>query len=273
MNFKRLYLCIITAALVTGCAGMSAEEKRQVQLLEDRVLLLQASMEETNAKLDDLSNKLILLHDKINSSMPEKKEEELKKEGNPAGIMPPNWLRVVNLDTNLAAANSIEASVKAGGTKAEKDSEVVEKATIREKAKPDVAEKAASETGLTAERLYSMAWKEYNAGRYEEARKLFLSIVDRFPNHGLADNALYWVGETYYTKKDFAKALEVFRKTADKYPEGNKAPDSLLKAAYSSMGIKDKEQAVDMLRDLVSRYPGTESAQKAKSTLDNLLID
>ena len=102
------------------------------------------------------------------------------------------------------------------------------------------------------------------------AARAFKTLVERYPAHELADNALYWLGEVEYAQKNYKQALDVFRKVVDVYPSGNKVPDALLKMAFCQQELGDKAKAKATLENLVNRFPWSGPAKKAKERLQSL---
>ena len=221
------------AALLAGCAS-TGDNQEALAELNRQMTELRQSVAETNSRVEDLDNKFVLLHEKL----------EARRTGGGMGdggwggdsFSPPEGLKVVRLG---------EEEKKTGET-------------------------GAPAWTKGPEDLYDRGQDLFMAGRYTEARAVFSDLVASYPNHDLTDNALYWTGESYYSEKDFSKALASFREAAEKYPGGNKAPDALLKVAYSYMELDKTPDAQKALEALVERYPDSEAAIKAKKTLKRL---
>lgn len=241
MKHKTILTLSVLAFVVTGCAGMN-EQQKSIDKLSLQVADLQASLEQTNSKADDLGNKFILLQEKIDASR-------------------------ADID-KLSAAAAVPSHPPEGLT-------VVPLAEEELKYNPGPGQKGHTmkkETGgASAEVLYNKGQDLFLSGRYEEARGAFNAFLKAYPRHGLSDNALYWVGESYYAEKNFARALEKFREIADKYPGENKAPDALLKAGFSHMEMNEGDRARAVLEKVVAMYPGTDAASKAKKALESAL--
>ena len=116
--------------------------------------------------------------------------------------------------------------------------------------------------------------KLYNQGRtlllernISKARTLFSDFGKKFPDHELADNALYWLGECSYTTGDYEKAAEIFKDLIQTYPKGQKVPAALLKTGYAYMSMDDVSQANHYLKQVITRYPFSPAADKAQQKL------
>lgn len=237
MKLKTLiFLC--TAVALTGCAGMK-EQQKAIDQLSSQVSELKTSLNDANSRIDDLGNRLTLLHEKTEASRAEL-EKLSASQAVPAA--PPEGLKVVPL---------VEEPLKYNPGPMQRSHTV-------------------KETMLAAQDMYNKGQDLFMAGRYGESREAFTAFLKAYPRHSLSDNALYWIGESYYTEKDFEKALEKFAETADKYPEENKTPDALLKAGFSNVEMKRPGKAREYFERLLSRHPSSGAASKARGALEGL---
>ncbi|HEY4707194.1 MAG TPA: tol-pal system protein YbgF [Thermodesulfobacteriota bacterium] len=227
----------MTAAL-TGCAGMK-EQQKAIDQLNVQVSDLKTSLGSANSRIDDLGNRLTLLHEKTEASRAE--IEKLAAQAVPAA--PPEGLKVVPL---------------------------AEEPALKYNPGPMQRSHTVKETMLPAQDMYNKGQDLFMAGRYGEAREAFAAFLKAYPRHSLSDNALYWMGEAYYTEKDFEKALEKFAETADKYPEENKTPDALLKAGFSNVEMNRPGKAREYFERLLSGYPSSGAAAKARGAIEGL---
>jgi tol-pal system protein YbgF len=117
--------------------------------------------------------------------------------------------------------------------------------------------------------------KLYNKGRELLLRKrnvpmaqvLFSDFIKEFPNHELADNAMYWLGECSYTTGHYEQAAKIFKTLVQTYPKGQKVPDALLKTGYAYISIDDVSQANHYFKQVITRYPFSPAADKAQKRL------
>ncbi len=77
---------------------------------------------------------------------------------------------------------------------------------------------AAASTPDTPEGLYARALdliqKDAN---YAGGRAMLQDFLQRYPQHSLAVNAMYWVGESYYGEKKYENAILQFQDVIQKY--------------------------------------------------------
>lgn len=222
------FLSTAVLLVVSGCAGTQGVRGDDA----DRVSALSQSLDETNAKLEELNNKFLLLHEKIESLNGEKRASAQ----DPSAFELPEGLRVVKLGEEPKAQDS----------------------------------KSEKKASRGAQELYYAGQDLFIAGNYDEAREAFLELVSAHPKSSLGDNALYWTGESYYVNKEFDKALPHFQEIIQRYPDENKAPDASLKIGYSHLELGNRKKAKESFEALLKRYPKSEAAEKAKKALKKL---
>ncbi len=124
--------------------------------------------------------------------------------------------------------------------------------------------------GLSREKLYLTAYKEFQSKDYAGAVKLFTGFLNSYPRSMLADNAMYWVGEAFYEQKDFPRAIENLNKLVQEYPRANRAPYALFRLGtiYGQSG--DNPSALARFRELMEKYPRSEPARLSALYVEKL---
>ncbi len=117
------------------------------------------------------------------------------------------------------------------------------------------------------EKLYHKARNLLLENSPSEALVLFRDFLEAYPDHSLADNAMYWMGECYYSMKLFKNAAQTFQKLVRQYPKGLKVPDAILKTGYSYLSLKDMNRAHHYLKQVVTQFPFSDAAEKAQQKL------
>ncbi|SDB49805.1 tol-pal system protein YbgF [Desulfonatronum thiosulfatophilum] len=121
-----------------------------------------------------------------------------------------------------------------------------------------------------AKALYDQALAKYFDARYARARADFFAFQERFPNHPLLPNALYWHAETLYAQKQFAQSIFVFKELSRRFPKHAKAPDALLKAGYAYEQLEDIPNARFHLQIVLEDYPNAPAAALARERLSRM---
>lgn len=234
-------LALVPFVFAGGCA--TEKIKKDPPPEKERLLIvdLKNSMAETNMRLEELNNKFMLLQEKVMANA--EKTAALKKELKTKEVKapkkepakespPPKGLRVITLE-------DLEA-------------------TETEAAEPTVDE------------IYNEGQDLFLSGKYKAARRALKTVVEKFPGHHLADNALYWSGESYYATEEYEMALLKFKTVMKKYPGENKAPAALLKIGYSYIELENPEKAARAFKELIKLYPDSEAAYKARKKLKEI---
>lgn len=132
-------------------------------------------------------------------------------------------------------------------------------------ANPGVAPPA----GLQAGTLYTSAYSDQLAGKYDIAFQEFSDYLKYFSNTDLAPNAQYYVADIYYRKADWNDALTAFDAVLEKFPDNNKTPDARYMKAMCLLKLGKNDSAAKEFRDVYGRYVNEqpEIAAKAKAQL------
>ncbi len=115
--------------------------------------------------------------------------------------------------------------------------------------------------------LYKKARTLLLAKDIDNAADLFLTFAEQHPDHGLADNALYWLGECHYTTGRYKQAVDVFQVLVKTYPKAEKVPDALLKTGYAYISLDDITRADHYLKLVIKKHPFSRAAEKAQIRL------
>ena len=125
------------------------------------------------------------------------------------------------------------------------------------------------EPELTAEQLYQNALDAIrNQDEFSAGRKMLESFADKYPDHELYINALYWIGEAYYGEKQYESAILQFQDVISKYPSHPKAAAAMLKQALSFNALGDGENARTTMQKVIVEYPDSSQAEAAKKYLE-----
>lgn len=120
------------------------------------------------------------------------------------------------------------------------------------------------------QQAYQKAYETLQAGLYEEAILAFSAFLKAHPESEQAGNAWYWLGEAYYVKRDFIGARQAFGQVVERFPNHPKAPDALLKLGYVAIDLGDWQAATRHLNEVIQRFPGTRAAQLAGERLGQM---
>jgi tol-pal system protein YbgF len=118
--------------------------------------------------------------------------------------------------------------------------------------------------------LFDVAYKQLQASKHEDSRRLFRIFLTRFAKDAKAANAQYWLGESYFLEKKYAQAIGEFQKVLDTYPKSTVVPDAMFRNGQSFANLKYCTDARVFLQELMRRYPRSPRVREAKDLLREL---
>jgi tol-pal system protein YbgF len=137
-------------------------------------------------------------------------------------------------------------------------------------ATPADTARTAAAGGLAAEDLYEQAARDFTQGRFEMALVGFRTLAAAYPDHELADNALYGVGESYYALARYDSAGAAYREVESRYPRGDRVPAALYKLGMVHEKLGDKAEAQRVFEHLREKFPRSGEAKLAEERLREL---
>jgi tol-pal system protein YbgF len=254
-------LVVALGVMLSGCANSRIEAlEKQTAQLDKKLKDMQKAYAAQSVSVEDMETRLFLLQDELDT---------LRKR--PA---PPERLPVVRVRPRPGprATPGPNAPVKEYD-ELTPDGRVVGRQPKR--ATPPPAPTPRKKSGLSADdrnaaSLYKTATEHRKNGRFEDAIGIYTRLVENFPNHGLADNAVYWIAECYYVRGLWQKALQTFQLVIANYPLGNKAPDAMFKLGLCYHQMRDYSQAREVWEQLRDMFPGSPAAQLAAARLEKV---
>ena len=131
---------------------------------------------------------------------------------------------------------------------------------------------AGAPQGVQAGTLYTSAYSDLIAGKYDIAFQEFSDYLKYFGGTELAPQAQYSIADIYYRKADYADALTAFDAVLEKFPEGPKTPDARYMKAMCLVKLGKDDSAAREFREIHARYVNDrpDIAAKAKEQLRDL---
>lgn len=120
---------------------------------------------------------------------------------------------------------------------------------------------------------YEAATKQWNAGDYPTAVRMYFAVVKEHPRSSRADDALYWAGVTQFLYiGQTEKALETLQLLLKRYPDRDMAPQAQWYIAQIyELGYSDYERALEEYRK-ASLYEDREVREKSLYSLAECLF-
>jgi TolA-binding protein len=126
--------------------------------------------------------------------------------------------------------------------------------------------------GLQAGTLYTTAYSDQLAGKYDIAFQEFGEYLKYFSKTDLAPNAQYYLADIYYRKADYSNALSAFDAVLEVFPENPKTADAHYMKGMCLMKLGRNDSAAREFRDVYTRYLNDhpDIAAKAKAQLRDM---
>jgi tol-pal system protein YbgF len=251
---QRALLLLVLCYGIPAQAGLleDDEARKQIQLLEARVLKLEDAVKQQTRSMLDLQSQIDSLNAEIRQLRGQNEEtvhglqdsEKRQKDF------------YVDLDTRLRHFESAEEATKEAAAK----DAVAAKATVAP-VSDDPFDPVAED------RAFEAGYSSFKAGSYANAAKAFHDFIKKFPDSVRVSDANYWMGNTQLAMKDYNNALDTYQGYLKDFPEAPKSADVMYGIARCQYGLKKPVTARKTLKKLVAKYPASEAAAKAKKLL------
>lgn len=267
----RIPMLFVAAVLVSGCGTSRVDAlEKQVLDLTQQLRQVQKAHASVSVNVEDLEARLFLVQDELDTYRQRARRHttlptvRVRRQPGPTAHYDPRDTRPVRrADPTVKGFDQLTEDGR-------KVSDGKEPRQVKPAHPVQPAAPRLSKNERDAISLYRESYAHYKGGRFQKAIDGFMAFVDQFPNHGHADNAVYWMGECYYTRALWKKALATFNQVIATYPLGNKAPDAMFKVGLCYLQIGNSAQAREVLEQVVGMYPDSPVAKLAQTQLDRI---
>ncbi|QSQ19412.1 tetratricopeptide repeat protein [Pyxidicoccus parkwayensis] len=108
-------------------------------------------------------------------------------------------------------------------------------------------------------------------GKYDEASKKYIELVDEEPRHEFADKALNNAAVAYENTRRFDSAMKLYERIYREYPKSPLADAALFRVAVNAENSYDFDKAVASYQKLVKDYPASKDREAALFNTGRLL--
>jgi len=296
MNFSRVVVVFFALSpFAFGASKEIMELQRDVALLQDQVRNLQSSLDQKVASIQTLTQQTLdsvnrtntavaVMENRFNDTM---KQQQQSLNGPVANVgqkldqMSEDFravresvldmnTRMGKLDAKIADLENLINTVRAPAAAPPPASGAAPGGDPNSNFAPGPSGATAGPPqGLQAGALYTSAYSDQLAGKYDIAFQEFSDYLRYFGNTELAPNAQYSIADIHYRKADYNSALTAFDAVLEKFPENPKTPDARYMKAMCLMKLGRNDSAAREFRDVYSRYANDhpDTAAKAKAQL------
>jgi len=240
-------------------AGLFADDdaRKQIHLLEARVLKLEESLNRQTKSMLDLQGQIDALNSEIRKLRGQ--NEELAHGLQDAEKRSKDFY--VDLDSRLRHFESAEEAARVAAEKAAKESASANVSTPAAPISVDPSDPAAENRALES------AYALFKGGSNTNAVKAFQEFLNKYPDSVHVPNAKFWLGDSLYKLKDYKGALKVYQDLLQSSPGSPRAADVMFSIAVCQRELKQVLTAKKTLKILVSTYPASAAAVEAKKLL------
>jgi TolA-binding protein len=298
MSFSRLAIVFLALSpFAFGASKEIMELQRDVALLQDQVRNLQSSVDQKVATIQTLTQQTLdsvnrtneavaVMENRFNDAMKQQQQSlngPVANVGQKLDSMSDDFravreavldmnTRLGKLDAKIADLQNLINTVRApaapppgSGTVPGGDTSLSPGAAF---GTPGSAPVGAPQ-GVQAGSLYTQAYSDELAGKYDIAFQEFSDYLKYFGNTDLAPNAQYSIADIYYRKADYSSAMTAFDAVLEKFPEGAKTPDARYMKAMCLEKLGKDDSAAREFREVYTRYLNDrpDIAAKAKAQL------
>ncbi len=126
-----------------------------------------------------------------------------------------------------------------------------------------------SPTDPGPEEMFTIGRQQLERGAPQAARVAFRRLLELYPQHGRAADALYWIGESFRAD-DPDSAAAAFEQVVERFPGSDRAPLALYKIGLDAERRGDVAAARLYFQRVVAGYPRSDEADLARAKLKNL---
>ncbi len=118
------------------------------------------------------------------------------------------------------------------------------------------------------EQMFTLGRQQLNRGAPQSARIAFRRLIELYPDHDRAADALYWIGESF-RGEDPDSAAAAYERVAREFPSSDRAPLALYKMGLDAERRGDTAAARLLFQRVVAGYPRSDEADLARARLNN----
>jgi len=271
---KKLFLISIGAIFLGSCAQPVQQGPNPITTLQQQYQYQQQEISEINRRLDSLDESLAKLRVRLGLSAYDDITKHLNESTNQAATEQTSTEQALPGQSTPSNLNSLPAIRPSSGIKHLSSTVTIINQESAPQSQQNLKELiSGTPQTQSPKELYAEAYRSYQSGDYQKAKKLFKEFILKNPSSKLTNNAYYWLGMSEKAMHHSNEALAILLTLIDKCKKGelpscDKAPSAYFSAAniYKEMG--QKQMAEKLYKELIELYPNSIEAALAKSELE-----
>lgn len=125
---------------------------------------------------------------------------------------------------------------------------------------------AVGAAGPGPEELFELGIQQLRQGSRNTARLALQTVLDSFPQHPRAPDALFFIGETWEDSNPDS-AVAAYEQVVEAYPESGRAPTALFRLGLIAERQGDAQTARLHFQRLIVSYPDSDEAERAREKI------
>ncbi|MBU4310493.1 tetratricopeptide repeat protein [bacterium] len=114
-------------------------------------------------------------------------------------------------------------------------------------------------------RLYTLEYKLWKEGKYQESIGVCRELVSRYPKAHLASSVQYYIGYIYqFELKDYEQAIKEYQRVLEKYPKSHRASFAQYRIGECYKDLERYDLAEEAFEKVLKEYPATLPARWIK---------
>jgi tol-pal system protein YbgF len=118
-------------------------------------------------------------------------------------------------------------------------------------------------TNSSGDDLWRLGSQAFEGARYTDAIEIFKRLVQQYPQHPRAADAVYFRGQSYTNLKDWDHAITTYKSLYETYPTSQLADDGLYFAAMAAQQLKNCDESRTYIALLKQKYPKSNVIRQA----------
>lgn len=238
---------VVKLERMVNSRGLSqVEMQQQIDSLTNDVRTLRGQLEESNHKLQQVTDRQKSLYDELDKMQQAQQSSAPQANSSAASATQPQPTTEQSSASQPAQAAAV---TKEAVAKQQSD------------ASPAKAAPASGSENKEYEAAVNLVIKDKN---YAKAIPAFDTFITNYPNSSLQPGAHYWLGQLLLNQGDREKAKVHFLTVAQKYKDSPKRPEAIYKLGVISKAEGDTEKANKFFQLVIKQYPNTSAAQLAQ---------
>lgn len=257
-------------------SAQAAQDRSQIQDLEDKVQSLTQSLAQATGANEELSHQLSLMSQKLDRAQKDfayrlcmLSAQQLGASSDDQGLNcaaegsagGPAATPAAGAPTRLAPGSSLAPLGPDNGSNVGPGRPPGTLGTLSSGPSPTLAPAPAA-AGNTGQ--FDAAMNLLARAQYAEASAAFRAYADAHPDdEDLSSQAIYWVGDIAYVQHDYQGAARAFAEELKKYPDAGRSPDAMLKLGQALVAEGQTSGGCTTFTLLKKKYPNASQSTLA----------